>query len=549
MNHDDHGWVDPADAGVLKQALGAMAGGVDPASATGPAATLPAMSRRVRRRRTVKAGGLGGGALALVGALVLGAAQLAPPDTSEVPPGSGAPELRVQDGYQPPWLAGTDLTCGMPAADLETTAPGWSVAVAGDLYTRTAEPGGSAARSWGLAATYREGAGSLETAPVLVWSQDGEVVDLGPSVERSRPAEPLLGGGDGTVEAVGGPASTCAPSTSGDDPDFETPLPAGEYEVRVVALPESEGRTGTVVSDAVRVRLDVDGAHVPGTPRTAGPRFELPEPVAGQVARFELDRTTDEHTATLTRGSTLPTTPMRVLAVCASTDPEDLLPVEVVRASTGDVIGAGQVTCDGHEAGSELADLDTAGAGEPVDLRLSVPDGASRVWVSFEPATPVGGDDGPECSARGYEPDYPVVDAMTQETWATAGSILVLAQVCDADALAAYARQHGAELMDGAASPEETFALPETDRGRYRALAGLVGGTTPAFSDGGADASVTWPRVVTPEFQDSDESWAELVAAGVLTQKEADAQRVTGYTGPRVGITVSGDWLSYTTGE
>ena len=52
--HDpDHGWTDPAETGVLAQALGAMAEGVDPASPTGPAATMSMMGKRVRRRRTV----------------------------------------------------------------------------------------------------------------------------------------------------------------------------------------------------------------------------------------------------------------------------------------------------------------------------------------------------------------------------------------------------------------------------------------------------------------------------------------------------------------
>ena len=86
----DHGWVDPAESGLLAQALGAMASGVDPASPTGPAAALPIMDRRVRRRRTAKLGGLGGGALALAGALVLGAGQLAPPAQSELLPGASS---------------------------------------------------------------------------------------------------------------------------------------------------------------------------------------------------------------------------------------------------------------------------------------------------------------------------------------------------------------------------------------------------------------------------------------------------------------------------
>ncbi|MFD6140346.1 hypothetical protein [Promicromonospora sp. NPDC060271] len=403
----DHGWVDPPEAGLLKQTLGAMAGGVDPTSPTGPAATMTAMSRRVRRRRTAKLGGLGGGALALVGALVLGAGQLAPaaPDQSELLlPGGSAPsqsaeasasastrpDLPIRDGYQPDWLAGTDLRCGMPVADLESTAQGWSVASSGDIYERSGDlSGGEPATQRGMAATVKEGEGTLHGAPVLVWSQDGVVVDLGTDVfAASDLRAPLLGSGADAIEALGGPVTTCMPSGTGDSTVFETPLPEGDYDVRVVALPEvPSGDLAIAVSDPVQVRIDADGAHSPTGEPGGESVIEFPEPVGGQVARFDLDRTTDWVTAKLTRPVYSSGTPMRVVGRCDGPDPEALLPIEVVLWPTGDVLTSTQISCDGDEAGEEVEI--PADAGATLDIRLpGIPDGVGRAWVSLEPATP-----------------------------------------------------------------------------------------------------------------------------------------------------------------
>ncbi|MFC4629230.1 hypothetical protein ACFO6V_13365 [Promicromonospora alba] len=399
----DHGWEDPAEADLLKQTFGAMAGGVDPESPTGPAATMTAMSRRVRRRRTAKLGGLGGGTLALAGALVLGAGQLAPPEQAEVLlPGGSAPsqsaeaspsprpDLQIRDGYQPEWLAGTDLTCGMPVADLESTAQGWSVAPAGDIYERPGDlSSGEPVTQRGMAATVKEGDGTLQGAPVLVWSQDGVVVDVGTEVfVASELRAPLLGSGADVIEALGGAVSTCMPSGTGDSTVFETPLPEGDYDVRVVALPtDQSGGLAVAVSDPVQVRIDADGAHSPTNERGGESVIEFPEPVDGQVARFDLDRTTDWVTAELTRPRYSSGTPMRVVGQCDGPDPEVLLPIEVVLWPTGDVLASTQISCDGDEAGDEIEI--PADAGATLDIRLpSIPDGVGRAWVSLEPATP-----------------------------------------------------------------------------------------------------------------------------------------------------------------
>ncbi|MFI6427998.1 hypothetical protein [Promicromonospora sp. NPDC050880] len=552
--HDDgpdHGWVDPEGADLLSRTLGAMAGGVDPASPTGPAAVVPAMSSRVRRRRTAKLGGLGGGALALAGALVLGAAQLAPPDAAEVPPATQ--DFEVQEGYQPPWLGWSDLTCGMPVADLESTAPGWSVAPAGDIYAHSAELRGDSSRAWGMAATYEEGEGSLDAPPVLVWSKDGVVLDLGPDVFEGwdGQAEPLLGTGPDAVTAVGSSMTTCVPGSYGGDLQHETPLPHGDYEVRVVAFPQvASGSRATVVSDPVPVRLDAAGAHSPGEPHPGGSAVEFPEPAQGQVSRFELDRSTDWFTADMTQRDFSSDTPMRVIGRCAGSDPETVVLVELILPSTGEVLEGTSITCDGDEAGSAVGALSEHRSGETIDIRVSnVSDDVARLWISLEPETPVAEAAGPECSARGFEPQFVRGSSVTGSTAGTAGSIVIAAMDCDSDALAELASGYGTELMSGAETPEQAFALPEADPERYRRLAAVLTDTAAVLLDEGTpDATVVWPRVATEEFRDSDDAWAEVVAAGLLTPDEAEAQRADGYQGPQVGMNMDGDWLYFTTG-
>ncbi|MGW2092009.1 hypothetical protein [Promicromonospora sukumoe] len=558
----DHGWVDPAGTDLLAQTLGAMAGGVDPASPTGPAAATAAMGRRVRRRRGAKLGGLGGGALALAAAVALGAGQLAPPDQAEVLPGASTPvqAFQVRDGYQPSWLEWSDLTCGMPVNDLETTAEGWSVAAAGDIYARTTDLGGAPSRSWGMASSLQDGQGELDVAPVLVWSRDGEVVDLGQNVFEAEgsQSEPLIGAGEDVVAATGGSVSTCSPTSTDLDPVYETPLPEGDYEVRVVAFPQvASGRRAVAVGERVLVNVSAD-AHRSlsvnmGVIRD-DPTIELPEPVKGQVTRFELDRPGDWLQAEMTQSGYSSEVPMRVMGQCEDPGPETTLPIELVLPSTGKVVGAAQITCDGDEAGTEIGVLD--GGGEVVDIRLpSVPDGVSRLWVSLEPATPQGDGSGPECSTTGYEPRFDLDNFPIGDIAAAAGAIVIAAMDCDSDALIALAEDSGTELMSGTGTPEQVFALPETDTEHYRTLASLLSDTRGEIvgdvvsGDVTGAETVVWPRVATEEFRDSEGAWDEVVAAGLLTAEEAEAQRVHGYQGPRIAIGTDMTWQSYTAGE
>jgi hypothetical protein len=560
----DHGWEDPAEADLLKQTFGAMAGGVDPASPTGPAAVMSVMSKRVRRRRTAKLGGLGGGALALAGALVLGAGQLAPPDQAELLPGGSSsvqvstPEFEVEDGYQPPWLDWSDLTCGMPVADLKSTASGWSVEPAGDIYTHTADVGGERTRTWGMPATYEEGEGTLDAPPVLVWSKDGVVLDLGPNVFEGwdEQSDPLLGAGGDAVLARGSSMTTCVPGSYGGNLQFETLLPEGDYEVRVVAFPqEASGKRATVVSDPVPVRLDAEGAHSPIEPRAGGSAVEFPEPIAGQVSRFELDRTTDWSTAEMTQLDYSSDTRMAVIGQCVGGDPEALLPIELVDPSSGDVIGATQISCDGGESGSEVGALSSNRSGPVVDIRLpSVPDDVARLWVSLEPATPLDTDPSDDCSATAYEPHFNLDNFLTGDSAAAVSNIVLAAEACDSDALITLAEDSETELLSGTKTPEQVFALPEDDEKHYRTLVALLANTRgevlgELVGDATGDETMVWPRVATEEFADSDAAWDEVVAAGLLTEAEAEAQRADGYQGMRIAMTLGGTWLYYSAGD
>ena len=121
---------------------------------------------------------------------------------------------------------------------------------------------------------------------------------------------------------------------------------------------------------------------------------------------------------------------------------------------------------------------------------------------------------------------------------------------CDSDTLIALAMDSGTELMSGTETPEQTFALPEPDSEHYRTLTALLTGTTGAYSGEDSDEkAIVWPRVATEEFADSDEAWAEVVAAGLLTDAEAETQRAGGYKGMRIGMTLDGTWQYYSAGD
>jgi hypothetical protein len=96
--------------------------------------------------------------------------------------------------------------------------------------------------------------------------------------------------------------------------------------------------------------------------------------------------------------------------------------------------------------------------------------------------------------------------------------------------------------------------LPEGDTQHYRTLVALLANTRgevvgELVGDGTGDETVVWPRVATEEFADSDAAWDEVVAAGLLTEAQAEAQRADGYQGMRIAMTLDGTWLSYSAGD
>ena len=151
-----------------------------------------------------------------------------------------------------------------------------------------------------MAAAIEEGPGpgALDSSLALVWSQDGKVVDLGPDVFAGPPGQPspvpLISSDPAAyLEAHGTEASTCAPTKTGVDPVYEARLPEGDYDVRVVGFPhdgsrqDGSGELAMVVSEPVTVRIDAAGAHSPTGTRGGESTIESPEPVLGEIARFD----------------------------------------------------------------------------------------------------------------------------------------------------------------------------------------------------------------------------------------------------------------------
>lgn len=585
MSHDD--WNNDNDflSGALRGAADEMPGGeVDDLHVS-----YGVVRDRVKRRRAAKIGGLAGVSLVLVGGIAFGATQTLLLDRgTPVPPGASSsaflsPDMSrsgaatevpepartgpaatsvIREGYEPSWIRdlGAGLECGMPVADLETTAEGWSVASAGYVYSRTSDhtsvEGGIPTTSWGMPATYQAGAGRLDVPPVLVWSQDGVVVDLGANVFGSPiQGEPLLGAGEGAVEAQGSFATSCAPTESEAVDLMETPLPEGDYEVRVVAFPQlASGRWATVVSEPVDVRLDAGGAHSPTGTGGGDATIEPPAAAEGEQSRFVLDRSTEWATAGVTYRDYASPDPMTVTAQCESADPADTVPFEIVRQSNQQVLGSGDIACDGAASETSLGVLD--GAEESLDIRLpDVPDGVARLWVVLAPTASGrdGADAAAECSATGLDLPYDPSTAPSEGSGSTARSIVEAAEACDSGRLIELANQYGTELMFTTETAEQTFALPDTDTQHYRTLVSLLAGTGGAVS-GASDGvpTVVWPRVSTEDFRDSDEAWQEVVEAGLLTQGQADAQRADetfGYTGMTIGIGEDGTWRYYSPSE
>ncbi|GAA2236755.1 hypothetical protein GCM10010413_41520 [Promicromonospora sukumoe] len=570
MSHDDlNDRSDQNDflSGALHGAADAMPGG----EVNDLHVSFGVVRDRVRRRRAVKVGSLAGASLAVAGVLAFGVTQSpvwnsepvlpgsptenVAPNRSADPSPSGPPATSViQDGYVPSWIdgLGVGLSCGMPVDDLGSTTDTWSATSIGDIYSVTSELGGEPSTSLGMAASVEGTEGSVDVPPVLVWSQDGVVVDLGPNVfDGSTLREPLVGSAGNATEAQDSALTSCAPTETETRDTFQTSLPEGDYEVRVVAFPQLDsGDWATAVSEPVAVRLDADGAHSPTGTRGGDATIEPPERAEGELTRMVLDRSTSWVSAQETQFGYVTTGTPVITAECESTDPADVVSIEVVQPSTDESFATFDVPCDGERFVSD--EVVGGGSEEVVDLRLaSVPDGVSRFWATLAPNADgsSGGGGGADaagaCSADGLDLPHDPPSSPSAAAGATAQAVLDAALACDQDRLVELATQYPTELLVPAQPAEEVFALPEDDALHYLTVAGLLAGTVGA--DRG-DGTVVWPRVATEEFRDSDEAWDEAVEAGLLTQGEADAQRADetfGYTGMGIAIDDAGNWRYY----
>ncbi|SKC75103.1 hypothetical protein [Krasilnikoviella flava] len=286
-NHARDDWADARTDEALRRELDTLAGLGASASTLDDA--LGSVGRRVRRRRTVKQAGIGATTLAVAAGLVLGGAALLPdapqplpgpansptPSPSDDTPRDGARAADlIRPGYQPGWLEGTGLTCGMPAEDVPTTrAQGYKILVAGDDPhlggPATDEPAILRLDTWTVVGETPPEDGVL-TGPTLLWAQDGQVVDLGINMTED-PVDVRPGRIDRTAEDS--TLTTCAPDGEAEGTtSYATPLPDGEYQVTPYDVVWSDDFQEHVVVAGpwLDVRVDADGATLIAPLDTAG---------------------------------------------------------------------------------------------------------------------------------------------------------------------------------------------------------------------------------------------------------------------------------------
>lgn len=320
MNHErpDDAWSDPAGVDLLAETLRGMSRAPRPGSPTGPEALLPTIHRRIRTRRAAKKAALGTGSL-MVATLVAVAAVSTPWDRPEPLPGvsptavpspsapsstptpsptptpSSSPSTALPDamtnavfleGWTPPdWRAwaesGFDLTCGMPIDDLvaqsSTASIRMEVAGPAALYDDGVEVPVRITETAGRSGEYASG------YPLLVWVQDGRVVDLGhgwheggawwhgPGADGRdglRQDDPGKSNGPfietlGAGEAVAVVATANLRTSCGEHADLfgsgysasVTPRVGGTYEVRAITMFGRNGPADLVLSDPVTVTV------------------------------------------------------------------------------------------------------------------------------------------------------------------------------------------------------------------------------------------------------------------------------------------------------
>lgn len=170
----------------------------------------------------------------------------------------------IRPGYQPGWLEGTGLTCGMPSEDVPTTrAQGYKITVAGEdpHLGGPATDGPAILRlpTWTVVDETPPEDGVL-VGPTLLWAQDGQVVDLGIDMTED-PVDVRPGRLDRTAEDS--TLTTCAPDGEAEGTTaYATSLPDGEYQVAPYEVVWSEDFQEHVVVAGpwLDVQVDADGA-------------------------------------------------------------------------------------------------------------------------------------------------------------------------------------------------------------------------------------------------------------------------------------------------
>jgi RNA polymerase sigma factor (sigma-70 family) len=218
---------------------------------------LDVVSGRVRRRRGVKVAAIGGASLVVAG--VLAVAALWGPSrllSEPVVPATQSPEVsNAAVGGQVPmqWTEqGAQYRCGMEVTELTSTSDTVELELTGDLEVD----------EYGLTAPVRisrtdgEGPALDGGYPMLVFAQNGQVVDLGLGWHEGGYVLPDAGGSkEDVAEATA--VTACGDWTTGMISEtFLDARPAGTYDVyAVMPWSDLDGTSGMAVSEPVTMEV------------------------------------------------------------------------------------------------------------------------------------------------------------------------------------------------------------------------------------------------------------------------------------------------------
>ncbi|GAA4699636.1 RNA polymerase sigma factor, sigma-70 family [Promicromonospora umidemergens] len=239
---------------------------------------LDVVAGAVRRRRATKVGAVAGVSMVLAVALVWGAWAVEPWIRSEPLPADD--KVEYTPGYVPGnWSDDAGVYCGMPVEELEALDAGtFEVEVTGGLAPRA----DGTSTSWEVPVTVTgtvpddmadDERGYFMTSPLIVWAQDGRVVDLGTGWREmdSEVSSALSEEGAWSGPATAGNSTTCLEDTlveGGVGDEYDNERPGASYELRVVmtdssASGQADGQPDLLVSDPATVDLDSGVASAP----------------------------------------------------------------------------------------------------------------------------------------------------------------------------------------------------------------------------------------------------------------------------------------------